>query len=594
MPPARPALPSLEIEFDDVAEVTSQPEVEEIEDVELLEDDLVFEEEDDDDAALPVPSAPPAPVTSPPSAPPPPSLHARDEEPTDRVMQTSLQSAMARASSPELSVDEVSLDDLDLDGLADLDDDVGFDESEAPTNVNSAPPFARRDSASPRRSRAPGTASRTAPRSVPAPSAPPLPGPPTSAPPPPSMPPLRSAPPEPDSLPAEPPAPAVQEAPEPPTPSSPLPSFELQADSPELPSAFETHDEEAATDVDADAAPTPSDFAAGPQEALPDSEDLTEPGRPPVADPDDFSLEPSVPASEAPSVAPREPFPLAPSAQLPEVRERAGASTRRPSAAPQSVRVAAEPLTEPVVDGVSLMGVSGLEDLPEDAQLELARAAELRSLAPGEEVSAFGVALVTQGTVELMPAVADASCAQARRGEVIFTRGTLDDGVAVRVVGAAPGTRVAVWSDAQLEEATAACPWVADELAEVANRYQALAGAVMGSLGDSLDAMFRGMVLDKCTVRTFGAGDVLLERGKPVDGMYILGVGRLELVDADGNVAEEAGPGDFLFPATILAAGNASATVRAGAGGALVLYASRMEAHELLATCPPFIELLAG
>src|SRR5690606_22070548 len=128
-------------------------------------------------------------------------------------------------------------------------------------------------------------------------------------------------------------------------------------------------------------------------------------------------------------------------------------------------------------------------------------------------------------TVEIMPAVADASCAQARRGEVVFTRGSLEEGVALRVVGAAPGTRVAVWSDAQLSAATAACPWVADELASVADRYQALAGAVMGPLGDSLDAMFRGMVLDKCTVRRMSEGQVLLERGKTVDGMYIVGAG---------------------------------------------------------------------
>lgn len=275
---------------------------------------------------------------------------------------------------------------------------------------------------------------------------------------------------------------------------------------------------------------------------------------------------------------PQEPFPLAPSAQQPAVQ---------PVAPPP-------PLTEPVVDGVSLADVSGLQDLPEDAQLELAQVAELRELAPGEEVSSFGVALVVAGSVEIMPSVADASCARAERGEVVFTRGSLEDGVALRVVGAAPGTRVAVWSDAHLSAATAACPWVADELALVADRYQALAGAVMGPLGESLDSMFRGMVLDKCGVRRFGEGDVLLERGKTVDGMYIVGVGWIELVDEEGKEVERLGPGDFLFPATILAASAATATARAGRGGALVLYATRMDAHELLATCPPFIELLAG
>ncbi|NLE86189.1 MAG: cyclic nucleotide-binding domain-containing protein [Myxococcales bacterium] len=555
----RPALPSLEIELDelepDEIEPVSQSEVEEIDDIELIEDDILLEEEDVDELV-----EPPVPST-------PPVVQVREGDSGSAA----LQAAMARASSPELSVEEVSLDDLDLEGLTDLSDagvdagddgdgDAGFDESEAPTNVSSSPPFSRRDSSA-----------AGAPEAV---------------------------------------------VPEAPLPQNPPPPFELQAESPELPSAFTLDGEEAATDVDAE--PPPAALGAVPDldEPLTDSDELTEPGHPPRSEGRPELAAPVAPASRpadrptsrparrptsrpasrpverpvshAPSVPPQEPFPLAPSAQLPAVQERPSRSPRRPST------VAPAEVTEPVVDGVSLTTVRGLEDLPEDAQLELARVAELRNLAPGEEVNSFGVALVTQGTVELMPAVADASCAHARRGEVIFTRGTLADGVAVRVVGAAPGTRVAVWSDARLEAATTACPWVADELALIADRYQALAGAVMGPLGDSLDAMFRGMVLDKCGVRAFDPGAVLLEAGKPVDGMYILGVGRLELLDAEGRLLEEVGPGDFLFPETILAAGNASATVRAGAGGALVLYASRMEAHELLATCPPFIELLAG
>ncbi len=545
----RPALPSLEIQLDDLEpeeiEPVSQSEVEEIDDVELIEDgdlleeadDEVVEEADDEVVELPVPSTPPV-------------VQMRTEEPTDRAS-ASLQAAMARASSPELSVEEVSLDDLDLEGLTELsgddgddddDDEPGFDESEAPTNVSSSPPFSRRERPS----------GEAGPSSV---------------------------------------------VPEAPLPMNPPPTFELRADSPELPSAFALDGDEAATDIDADPPPAVLDAVSDLDEPLTGADDLTEPDYPPRAEERPELAAPSSrpvsrpasrPVSQAPSAPPPEPFPLAPSAQLPEVYERPSIPPRRPSTS------APAELTEPTGDGVSLTGVRGLEDLPEDAQLELARVAELRNLAPGEEVNSFGVALVTQGTVELMPTVADASCAHARRGEVIFTQGTLADGVAVRVVGAAPGTRVAVWSDERLEAATSACPWVADELALIADRYQALAGAVMGPLGDSLDPMFRGMVLDKCGVRAFDAGAVLLEADKPVDGMYILGVGRLELLDAQGQVVEEVGPGDFLFPETILAAGNASATVRAGAGGALVLYASRMEAHELLATCPPFIELLAG
>src|SRR5262249_54080412 len=227
---------------------------------------------------------------------------------------------------------------------------------------------------------------------------------------------------------------------------------------------------------------------------------------------------PLSPSAYPPSGPPPEPFPLAPSAHVPDVEELAQAaagpasqapapsvrapSVRAPSVPAPSVRapaaaaraVSAPPAAPANVDGVSLENVSGLADLPEDSQSELSRNAELVTLAPGEEARTFAVALVTAGAVDIMPAIADASCARARRGEVVFTHGTVGEGVALRVVGAEPGTRVAIWSAEQLAAATSACPWVADELSQVADRFQALAGAVMGPLGDSLDDMFRPMV----------------------------------------------------------------------------------------------------
>src|SRR5690606_9498738 len=135
--------------------------------------------------------------------------------------------------------------------------------------------------------------------------------------------------------------------------------------------------------------------------------------------------------------------------------------------------------------------VKGLQDLPEDAMDELIGRARLVPLAPGEEVASFGVALVTAGSVQLMPTVADASCARAARGEVVFTRGTVPSSVILRVVAAEPGTRVAVLSDEDLEAVTSSCPWVRDELAEVGDRFNAFGGAVLGPLGESLDEMFR-------------------------------------------------------------------------------------------------------
>jgi hypothetical protein len=79
--------------------------------------------------------------------------------------------------------------------------------------------------------------------------------------------------------------------------------------------------------------------------------------------------------------------------------------------------------------------------------------------------------------------------------------------------------------------------------------------------------------------------------------MYIVGAGRLELAEGAGETAaitDELGPGDFLFAEQILAAGPAPYTVRAGKTGALLLFAPRMMAHELLVSVPPLLEILAG
>jgi CRP-like cAMP-binding protein len=93
-------------------------------------------------------------------------------------------------------------------------------------------------------------------------------------------------------------------------------------------------------------------------------------------------------------------------------------------------------------------------------------------------------------------------------------------------------------------------------------------------------------------VRPFEAGEVIVPVGKSVPGLHVVGAGHVEL--GSGDHVEEAGPGDILFAAEVLGAGVAHAEARAGRGGALVLFASRGVAHELLLEVPPLIEILAG
>src|SRR5262245_35619948 len=110
----------------------------------------------------------------------------------------------------------------------------------------------------------------------------------------------------------------------------------------------------------------------------------------------------------------------------------------------------------------------------------------------------------------------------------------------------------------------------------------------MGPMGDRLDDMLRGMVLERCKLVKLLPGEVLVEKGKPVGGLYIVGAGRIEAGD------DELQPGDFLFAPQVLSAGAAPTTARAAASGALLMAADRHAAHELMVIVPPLLELLAG
>jgi len=245
------------------------------------------------------------------------------------------------------------------------------------------------------------------------------------------------------------------------------------------------------------------------------------------------------------------------------------------------------------VDGVALEGVSGFEDLPEEVQRELARAATLTTLGADEEIGGFGAALVTRGKVGLMPSIADIAASVAKRGDVVFTRGTLEEGILLRVVALENDTVVASWAESDLEQAMADFPWVADELRLVADRFQALAGALLGALGDSLDDNMRNQVFSRLSVKSYAPGETIVQGGKSVPGLHVLGAGKVELTEA-GKPVTEVGPGDILFAAEVLGAGKAHATAVAGKGGALLLIAPRAVAHELLLSVPPLIEILAG
>ncbi len=311
----------------------------------------------------------------------------------------------------------------------------------------------------------------------------------------------------------------------------------------------------------------------------------------------------SLPASEQPPLSDSTP-PTKPSPELPQA-----SASDQPPPEDTETRIVAQPALNPPAAaalppsppplaelyGVSLANVAGLEDLPEESQLEMTRNAKIDSLAQEEEVSHFGLALVLKGEVSVMPAIADVTSARAKPGDLIFSQGHLAEGVELRVVATASGAVVASWQSKDFEQAILDCPWVGDELKIVGDRFQTLAGVAMGPIGEQLDEMLRAMIVERCEIKRLLPGEVLAEAGRPVPGMIVLGAGTLELVDgaADERVKSVLRPGDFLFAAEILAAAPAPSTARAGKNGALLLFAERKVAHELLVSVPPLLGIFA-
>ena len=252
-----------------------------------------------------------------------------------------------------------------------------------------------------------------------------------------------------------------------------------------------------------------------------------------------------------------------------------------------------QPEEDPHVADVLLGEVRGLEDVPPEGQAILAREARVERLGADEEISSFGLALVVRGAIKVMPAIADLACARAAKGDIVWSEGNLEDGVALRLVGAEDGTEVAVWDAELLKEIVRDYPWVVEDLKNLADRFQALAGVAMGPMGERLDDSLRAMVTERCEIKRLLPAELLTHKGKAVGGMYIMAAGRLEIMNGDA-VDSELGPGDFLFGAQVLSNGAAPNDARAGKGGALVLFASRSIAHELLLSVPPLLEIFAS
>jgi hypothetical protein len=247
-----------------------------------------------------------------------------------------------------------------------------------------------------------------------------------------------------------------------------------------------------------------------------------------------------------------------------------------------------------LLEGVRLDDVDAFDGLPRAALEALAAKAEIVELGADEEVAGFGAALLLAGAAVLCATIVDAAAHWARTSELLVARGSLADGIAVRVVGASGGATVAVWSRAVVEETFIAHPSVQARTRARGDRLQALAGATMGAFGEIADDDRRELV-EELSVRCLGPGEIWLEDGAPVPAIALVGGGEIEIY---GPISEETSetiePGGLLFRDLCGVGGEANASARAGEHGALILVAERKSAERMCARVPDLAERLRG
>ncbi|MFO0666667.1 MAG: hypothetical protein U0174_22140 [Polyangiaceae bacterium] len=321
-----------------------------------------------------------------------------------------------------------------------------------------------------------------------------------------------------------------------------------------------------------------------------------------VQNPDDTGLQqvqatpgsaPPAQAAEASSPTgslppPRQQFPTAPynsSVPPPDVLAQEISDLRRA----RSQAPAEEVSTSEGEGPLDLEGVDAFADLPDDEREAFARKANIVELQEGAEVPFSALAYIVSGEVEACASVADAPAMTLKAGEVLRNRGTIDATISLRLIASSESAKVACWATEEVEEAFRACSWVEDDLRERANRILAMCGVGVGVLGERLDADLRQQVASRMDIKVYESGDTIVEKGKPVPGLLLVGFGDVEL---EGG--SPASCGDFLYQEAALGAGAASVTTRAGKNGAVLLTATRSVTQELLATCPPLVEILAG
>jgi hypothetical protein len=247
----------------------------------------------------------------------------------------------------------------------------------------------------------------------------------------------------------------------------------------------------------------------------------------------------------------------------------------------------APPSAPPAPEVLHLEEVETFSDLPAEVLKTLSRTARVEMLEPEEELPIHGVSLMLAGDAAVCARVTETPARIVAKHAVIPARGSLSDGIAMRLVAGPLGASVATWEQDAFDAVLSGCGWALDELSDLSDQLQILAGAALGALGE-LDVDARDVVMARFGVRAKAPGALVLERGQPVE-LVVVGAGTLVVEGQDKPL----GPGDWLFADALIHRGAAPAAVRAGPAGALLLAAERPVAQELFVSVPPLLDILS-
>jgi hypothetical protein len=285
-----------------------------------------------------------------------------------------------------------------------------------------------------------------------------------------------------------------------------------------------------------------------------------------------------------------------------------GAAFEEEEGVPISIVEASQAEVGPRLQPADLAALSALSDFPEDTLGQLAERARVVRLADGVRLRCDALACVLSGNASVWsvsndadgakPSNASAPLADVGGAEAVlagaFCGLAAASSVAMELRGE-PDAVVAVWNHDELAAPLRECPWVSEDWRERAVSLVARRALAIGVAAMRLDGPSRARVLHCAEARALEPEALLCDPGDAPPGLVFVAAGSVfahrRADSADARV--ELGPGEPLFVLESLEERSVTATVQAGAEGAILLIVPLSKTRELFGAQPVLLDLVA-